>query len=217
MPAPRPASRVHALAIVVLVASLPFAAANVNVSDITGDYVKEEGFLDFCTPKLEMAGSSRDFLQGTSIQFDGERCNGSMELRVGVSRREQRKLDFGQRLLGKSDLDRAIHCRGTYLREFVLRRSVRDHVDRPRGFLSDFTYKKGEVYALFTGIPADQDELGRSACMYRRTKAKSNSTDGSSKQEKDSPTVVLWAWLGPVLGAISAIIVGVMACFKKSG
>lgn len=71
-----------------------------------------------------------------------------------------------------------------------------------------------EEYALFTGIPADQDKLGRAAFMYRRKEAKSNSTVGSSKQEKDSPTVELSAWLGPALRAITAIIVGAKAYFK---
>lgn len=112
---------------------------------------------------------------------------------------------------------KTIYCGGNiYFHRMKLARAYKTFELNDSGILS--TLEKNEIYLeMWAGDTSDTPCSGcRAKCVYHKI-VKDNETiePSAGSGNSEDPTIVLWAWLGPLLGAAATIVAALigLGCF----
>lgn len=213
------------------------AAANMTLSDISGEYRLEKGTLEFCKPTIAFTNVTRR-LRPENVVVGGKRCmSGAADL---IIMKNQISSDV---LIRTPDIScnniKELECNNLVVKICQLW-FHRPHEDRNRTskYLGNVAVKKGESYFLLIAK--------NGACQYIRVSGSSQnplprnpdrspalpSTQPGMSPMKPTPIPSLkptpsnagnteskspWNWLGPVLGSISTVVAALLgiACAQK--
>lgn len=203
----------HLFAFLVLI-NMRFVAGDVTLAELRGGYEFHAGNVDACTNSLKITGAG-PVIDNTQVLYDGKPCStGKIRFtRTLIGDTHMGKDNWGQEAetkigpLLRGELGTGMVCNGHMF--------TKAHLLRPRVNTTLYIRKDTTVLAInydeqvlfFTMWSTD-----RGGCVFRSSNSKTNADQPTETpkpkppNDSESPTIALWAWLGPVLGAVATII-----------